>query len=470
MISMSARRRRWLGYATLTGLGLFIAFSPFFLLTSAYRLDVGRLALYVAILAATWSLLAGVAGQFSFAHVTIAGAGAYGSVIWEREVSGSLGSIYVGVAVGSFVALVVGTLLGVLLLRLRGAYLALFTLAFAEIARVAVVSETELTGGRLGLGVNQLPGNELLFHFVLFGLLVGIVALIYLVLHSRTGLFLRAMREDAEAAAAMGVNLIRLKVLVFSVTSLMIGFAAAVFVHTTPRVSPERLDLLFMSQVVAVAVIGGIESPLAAAIGALVMFWTLEVLRGINIGSATLDVITALFALALVGLVASVLRMLANSRPRHLPSRFLSPLPHLAASALLLSVFVFAVASADGVLAWLVWTSGGIGCVAIATFISRSSQHWLPEWLRRLYVRLLFIVIGAIVLGRLMTATELDVELGVWRFAVFGAVLMLTLRFARNGLVYPFLVYFSGRREAMGATIAGREVASSALPRLTIGR
>jgi len=291
-------RRRVAGTAVLVAFTAFLLTSPLYFLTSGYRLDVARLAIYVGILAATWSLLAGIAGQFSFAHVAIAGLGAYASSIWVRDVSGALGSVWVGIVIGTVFAWLIGTGLGLLLLRLRAAYLALFTIAFAEMARLAVVAETDLTGGRLSLAVIPLPGSELAYHYLVLALLALELGVIYLLLRSRFGLFLRAMREDEEAAAAMGVNVVRMKVLVFSITSLLLGFAATVYTHTTTRLAPERLDLLFMGEVIAVAVIGGIESPLAAAIGAMVMFGVLENLRRIDLSPAALDVLTVAVAVA----------------------------------------------------------------------------------------------------------------------------------------------------------------------------
>lgn len=445
MIDAFVQRRRRAGYVVLGSLAGLAAASPFFLLTSGYRLDVARQALYVAILAATWSLLAGVAGQFSFAHVAIAGLGGYASAIWVRDASGALASVYAGILFGTLFAFAVGTVLGLLVLRLRVAYLALFTIAFAEVARLGVVAETDLTGGRLGLAAEQLPGDELVHYFLIFGLLIVVLALIYLLLRSRTGLFLRAMREDEGAASAMGVNVVRLKLFIFAITSLMLGFSASIYAHTTPRLAPERLDLLFMSQVVAVAVIGGIESPLAAAIGALAMFGTLESLRRIQLSPVAIDLVTALLAVAVIALGARVVRARQRSGERF-PAHVVRRLPLLGASAILATAFLFAVTRAQGLAWWLVWAFSAAAMAFLAVFISRTYAEGLPGWLERVFPALVAAVFGVALLVRMFPVSELNVELGVWRFAVFGAVLTLTLRFARNGLIHSFLLYFAGRR------------------------
>jgi len=266
--------------AALVGLALVPAVAP-----SGYQVDIARQALYAACLAATWSLLAGVAGQFSFGHVAIAGVAAYAGVIWGRELAGTpFGDAWVATVVGTLAGLGLGATLGLILLRLRGSYLALFTLAFSEIARIVIATEVDITGGNLSLAVGQLPGDRAFHYEVMVGALLLVLVVIYRVMGSRFGLFLRAMREDADAAAAMAVDTTRLKVLVFSLVSLLLGFSASVYYHTTPRLTPQILDLLGMGLIVVYAVVGGMESPLAGAIAAVILVWLLDALRVIEIG------------------------------------------------------------------------------------------------------------------------------------------------------------------------------------------
>ncbi len=459
MREMTADRRRMAGLVVLGVLVVLIATSPAFFLTSGYRLDVARLALYMAILASTWSLLAGVAGQFSFAHVALAGLGGYAGAIWVRDVSGWPGSVYGGIVIGTLFAWLVGTLLGLLLLRLRAAYLALFTIAFAELARLTVVAETDFTGGRLSLAVQQLPGDETAHFYLVLVLLGAILGWVYWLLRSRTGLFLRAMREDEQAAAALGVNVVRAKVFVFSITSLMIGLAASVYTHTVSRIAPERLELLVMGQVIAVAVIGGLESPLAAAIGALVVFGTLENLREISIGPGAMNVVTVLLAVGILVLVYVIFRAF-RSAGAPVPRRIGRLAPWLVISVALITVFLFMAGGEDG--DWTAWMVLIAGAVALSVFVMRSYAAGLPAWLERVYPAVLVASVALSFLIRSIPGESLDVELGVWRFGVFGAILMITLRFARNGLIFPILQYFSGAKEARKETVEFRDAGDDA--------
>ncbi|RME43895.1 MAG: branched-chain amino acid ABC transporter permease, partial [Caldilineae bacterium] len=109
----------------------------------------------------------------------------------------------------------------------------------------------------------------------------------------RFGLFIRALREDEEAAAALGVNIVRYKVLVFTITSLIAATAGAVNAHYITVITPNIFLIAQMSLVIAMAVIGGLESLIAAAIGAIFIEFALEFLRtSFTIGPVVVDMTT----------------------------------------------------------------------------------------------------------------------------------------------------------------------------------
>lgn len=256
--------------------------APLYLQRFPYQMSVVTGALFYAILASSWTLLAGTAGQFSFAHMALVGIGAYTSGLLGRDLGTSP---LMGILIGTLLAGIVGLIIGVLCLRLRRAYLALFTIAFSEILRIVLLTEFKFTGGTNGLQMTSLydrisPTAE---YYIILGLLLGVMTFMYWLVSSRFGLFIRALREDEDAAAAMGVNVVRYKVLVFVITSLIVGLSGSIFYHQTGIITPNTMDLLQMSLVIAMAVIGGIESLLGAAIGAFVSRIGLELLRGVTI-------------------------------------------------------------------------------------------------------------------------------------------------------------------------------------------
>ncbi len=470
--SRFATTRRWLRVVLLVGLVLLGVSAPRFVVTNGYLLDVARLSFYLAALAGTWSLLAGVAGQFSFAHVAIAGMAGYAGAVWSRQLattSPALGSAWVGIAVGALFAVLVGLLLAALLGRLRGAYLALFTIAFAEIAHTVVIAEADLTGGTVGMVVPQLPGSDLVHYYVMLAVLAAELAAVYWFLRSRTGLLLQAMREDSDAAAAMGVHVQRLKLGVFVLTSLLIGVAGAVYSDTVPRIGPDSVDLLLMTQVLAFAIIGGLESPLAAALAAVALTLFLENTRSLDFGGG------ALLTIASVGLV-SVLAVLGwsavawRARPRGVGHRLLPWAGWLAAAVALLTWFLFAPRIVGGVGSRAGWLLIAAALVALVAGAKRRAGVGLSRRLERTLTPLALAALAVPVGVRLLTLASFHADLGVWRYAFFGAVLVVTLRFAPNGLLTPLLQALRGREAAVREAAAGRSANTLIRPELEVER
>lgn len=248
-------------------------------LVGSYWLYVGAIALVYSILAASWSLLAGYAGQFSFAHMAFASLGAYTSgllVRWYHV------PIPLGIAGGAAICCLLGGLFGWPCLRLRGPYLAIFTLAFSEILRVIFVTEDEVTMGVRGLQVPPLfsgPAALRGYYYTGLVLLAACLAVMGAMVQSRWGLFFRAIREDEQAAAASGINVVRFKILAFSVASMFAGLAGAFFGHFVGILTPDIGSVDQMGLVVAMAIVGGLESLIASIGGAIGLEVLQETLR-----------------------------------------------------------------------------------------------------------------------------------------------------------------------------------------------
>jgi branched-chain amino acid transport system permease protein len=315
-----------------------------------YIMHLWITALFYAILASSWSLLGGYAGQFSFGHMAFMAIGAYSTGLfsnyiyitsaatnicsefklgdmylvfldpigvtsgklscldiakqnWPADVVVSQPPIFWGIFLGIVLGGLFGFLIGALVLRLRAAYLALFTIGFSEILRAAISAEISITRGQAGLKLKPLFSDGLTIfdttynafdklppYFVMLFLFLFCMAIMVWLERSRFGLFIRSLREDEEAAAALAVNTVRYKVLVFVVTSMIAAAAGAVQAHYIGIITPNILILLQMSIVIAMAVIGGLESIVGAAVGAIIITFTLEFLRSsFTIGSITID-------------------------------------------------------------------------------------------------------------------------------------------------------------------------------------
>jgi branched-chain amino acid transport system permease protein len=272
------RRFQFTTYWAVVLVALAIALlAPVFLPT--YWLHVVIVAYFYALLASSWALLAGYAGQFSFAHMAFMAIGGYTTGLLGKYLG--LPPI-AGIVIGTLAAGLAGWIIGALVLRFTATYLALFTIAFSEILRTLIRGEADITRGDRGLHVLPLFGETISrvpYYYTMLALLVAGLLFMYWLASSRVGLYLRAIREDEEAAAARGVDVVRYKILAFVVTSMIAGLAGAVFAHYITIITPNIMIIPQMGLVIAMAIIGGVESLIAAAIGGMIIQIGLEVLR-----------------------------------------------------------------------------------------------------------------------------------------------------------------------------------------------
>jgi len=186
------------------------------------------------ILAVSLNLITGFTGQFSIGHAGFMAVGAYTSAYltvyyaqaWERSLAGMLGAtvahaliFLLAILVGAIVAALAGLVVGIPSLRLRGDYLAIVTLGFAEIIRIVILN-IDKVGGATGFTV---PGYTNFLWVGIFAVLT--IVIVYNIVHSDMGRALVSIREDELAAEAMGINTTRYKVLSFVISSALAGMA-----------------------------------------------------------------------------------------------------------------------------------------------------------------------------------------------------------------------------------------------------
>ncbi len=289
------------------------------LFVQTYWLHVLIIAYFYAILASSWSLLAGYAGQFSFGHMAFMAIGGYTSGVLGRFLD--LPPLP-GILLGTLAAGLAGWAIGALCLRFKASYLALFTIAFSEILRMLIRGEPQITRGDHGLHVAPLFGPDIIsrvpYYYTMLAVLAACILFMYWLANSRVGLFLRAIREDEEAAAARGVDVVRYKVLTFVLTSMIAGLAGTFFAHYVTILTPNIMIIPQMGLVIAMAIIGGVESLLAAALGGMIIQVGLEVLR--EFGAWRLVIFGALLVITLRfarnGLLAPIFQRLSGLGPR----------------------------------------------------------------------------------------------------------------------------------------------------------
>jgi len=242
-----------------------LALPPF--VAGVFWLHLLTTGLYYTILAASWNLLAGFTGQFSLAHHAFAAIGAYTSGLLIRYYGLPL---WLTIPAGVMVAAALGYLLGRMVLSMRAIYLAIATWAFAETIHILLTAAYPITRGELGLNVPPLFGNlNPVAYYVLFAALALVsVAVMYLIVKSPLGYFMRAILDDDLRAESLGVDTTRVKVIVFTVSSAFAGLAGACYGHYLVGLSPQMADFNEMAKLIIMVVLGGLGTVLGPIIGA----------------------------------------------------------------------------------------------------------------------------------------------------------------------------------------------------------
>ncbi len=259
----------------LVWLGAAIVLSAAAFALGSYQNDVYRKMLLWVTLALGYNFLFGIAGQIAFSHFAFYGIGAYGVVILWFKLGIPLPLAIVGaMAICALLALAVA----IPATRLEGFYLALATLAFGQLFIVAVTEGGELTGGAGGIQRYSLPP---IFGFRLTGasytvvvvlLLLGTLAILTRLDRSWFGRACRAVRDNSEAAAAMGIDVARIKIIAFTLTSTLAGAAGIVYAFVDNSVAPTSFDINFVFQLLFMIIVGGSGRHAGAIVGAVLLY------------------------------------------------------------------------------------------------------------------------------------------------------------------------------------------------------
>jgi branched-chain amino acid transport system permease protein len=290
---------------------------------SEYQTHVLTTSLYYVVLAVGWNLLAGYTGQFSLAHHTFAGIGAYTSALLVLYAGMP---ILVSIAAGVVVAAAAGYGLGTLCLRMRAIYLALATWAFAESVRLFITVEYQITRGDLGLATPFLFGTprSMGYYYVFLGLAVVAVLAAWQLVHSRVGIYMRAIRDDEEAAAVMGVDTFKWKRVVFAISAVFAATAGGFQGHYVGLLSPTPMKFNEMAMIVIMVILGGLRTfsgPILGAVFTELLFEWLRAWGEVRMVLFALLVIVVArgYPAGLAGVAQDIGRRLATRVPRLAP-------------------------------------------------------------------------------------------------------------------------------------------------------
>lgn len=216
-------------------------------------------------------LLAGFTGQISLGHAAFFAAGSYTEAILINHGVPFL----ISLPAAGVVAGVLGLAIGIPALRLAGIYLAMATLAFAFIIEEVLARWESMTGGNVGLLVDDITigGVDFVDEWRIYYLCLAVAVLVLLaainILRSPTGRAMIAIRDSEIAAQSMGVNLAKYKTIAFVVSAAFTGLAGALYAHKLSYISPEAYTILLSIEFLVLVVVGGLGSLHGAVFGAI---------------------------------------------------------------------------------------------------------------------------------------------------------------------------------------------------------
>jgi branched-chain amino acid transport system permease protein len=265
-------RAAWAGAAGLVAVVAVLGYLPY-LVSRGTQVDlVGLFALVV--LGTMWNLLAGYGGMVSIGQQAYIGIGGYG-LVYLAEVLGV--DPFLAVPVAAVVCALVAWPTSYLAFRLSGGYFAIGTWVIAEVVRL-LVTQVDAVGAGSGASLTAFSGIEPLYriafvYWMSLGIAVAVVVGVYLLMRSRVGLALTAIRDDPTAASSAGVAVTRAKRLVYVVAAAGCGLAGAMIVANTLRVQPGSIfSVEYSAVMVFIVVIGGIGTIEGPVLGALVFY------------------------------------------------------------------------------------------------------------------------------------------------------------------------------------------------------
>ncbi len=243
------------------------------------------------ILAVSLNLVIGVCGQFSLGHAGFMCIGAYCAGIMVKMMPNMTG-LAIGVLIGFVLSTIVALIVSIPTLRLKGDYLAIATLGFAEIVRI-LVQNMEITNGAAGLnGIPKLTTFPLLFVCSVISILV-----VCNFTHSASGRACLSIREDEIASEAMGINTTKYKVIAFVIGALLASLAGALFACNFYVIKPDQFTFNKSIDILVMVVFGGMGSMTSSVLAAVAIGIINVVLANFS------EIRMIIYGLALVGIM-----------------------------------------------------------------------------------------------------------------------------------------------------------------------
>jgi branched-chain amino acid transport system permease protein len=266
---------------------ILVALFPF--ITSMYQTNIMSTALMYVMLGLGLNIVVGLGGLLHLGYVAFYAVGAYTYALLNHHFGVNF---WIALPMGGLASLMFGLLLGVPVLRLRGDYLAIVTLAFGEIIRIVLENWNQFSFGPSGIANIPRPGlfgidfslqeATIYIYFLMVALTIFTIFIVARLKNSRLGRALEAMREDDIASEAMGIDIMKMKLTTFALGALWAGLAGVMFAAKTTFINPASFTVWESILVLCIVVLGGMGSIVGVVVGALVLVLLPEYLRAFS--------------------------------------------------------------------------------------------------------------------------------------------------------------------------------------------
>lgn len=265
--------------AWLVFIGILFIF-PFFVKTP-YVLHIAIMVFFYTTLGVSWNILTGFAGQISLGQSVFLGVGGYTSAVLLVKFGINP---WIGMFTGIIASMAIGWFLGVLCFSLRGRYFAIATMAIVQIVYL-VVTRVEYIGGARGIYFPLKWGwihftfrAKEPYYFIAMGMMIIAMIFVYYIEYSHIGYYLKAIREDIDAADSLGINVTKYKMIAMMFSAALAGIAGTFYGQYLLFIDPNTMFLLSIP-IMLVAIMGGVGTILGPLVGALLLIPTQEVAR-----------------------------------------------------------------------------------------------------------------------------------------------------------------------------------------------
>lgn len=303
--------RLWAGHqrvVALAALAVAVIYPVFF--TKVYMMNIGIQCLLYSLLALSLNFITGYTGIVVLGQAAFYGIGAYTAAILATR----LGWTFIPTAVaGMVMAFIMGIVIGLPTLRIRGNYLSIVTLGFCEIVRIVELNWVSLTGGPFG--IKNIPAPSILGfqlkkpmqkYYLILVLLILCILLVRNLMNSRAGRAWQAIKGDETAAQAMGVDVFRCKVLAFAIAASIAGLAGAFYCSYVNYIDSTSFSYNQSILILSMIIMGGLGSIPGSIIGGVFFITLPEILRNLgnllggNWGSVFMEYRQVVYGIVLV--------------------------------------------------------------------------------------------------------------------------------------------------------------------------